>query len=238
MSGGAGVSLPLGRGRALALAAGLALVAAVLLLRQPVASGVLSLAGWVEGLGGWGPIAFTAALTAAIPICLPAAPFLLAAGVLFGPLSGALYAALGNLLGGALAFLLGRKLLRARVEKRLASEGGFALVSKTLRQEGVRGIALIRLSPVLPAWLLNYAFGVSRVRWRDYLLSSVAILPTALAYVLSGAGLGDLAALQSGGGPPRGAGYYALLGGGILATLGASLLLGRRARRIVEEMEE
>ncbi len=230
--------MPASRGRVLALAGLAVLLAAAYLLRRPAAATLLTVAESFERLGGWGPAAFTAAMTAAIPLCLPAAPFLLAAGVLFGPATGALWAALGNLLGGTLAFVLGRKLVRARVERRLASDGGFALMSKALRREGVRSAVLIRLSPVLPAWLLNYALGVSRIGLRDYLLSSVAILPTVLLYTLSGAGLGDLAALERGGGTPRGVGYYAALGGGIVATLAASLLLGRRARRIVEEMEE
>ncbi len=226
------------RGRALALAAGLALVVAVVVLRQPAAGGVIWVAERVRGLGGWGPIAYTGALTAAIPLCLPAAPFLLAAGILFGAVGGIAYAAIGTLVGGALAFLLGRRVFRARVERRLASEAGFEVMTRALRREGARGASLIRLSPVLPAWLVHYALGVSRVRWRDYWLSSIAALPSVLLYVFAGVGLGDLAALERGGGPPRGPGYYALLGVGILATLAASVLLGRRARRILQRGDE
>ncbi len=226
------------RGRVLALAAGLALVVAVVVLRRPAADGVLWLAERVRGLGGWGPIAYTAALAAAIPLCLPAAPFLLASGILFGALGGILFGGLGTLLGGALAFLLGRRVFRARVERRLASETGFEVMTRALRREGARGASLIRLSPALPAWLVHYALGFSRVAWRDYWLSSVAALPSVLLYVFAGVGLGDLAALERGDGPPRGPGYYALLGAGILSTLAASVLLARRARRILERMAE
>lgn len=213
------------------------LLAAALLLRRPLAAGILSFAERVEGLGGWGPLAFVGALALAIPLCLPAGPFLLAAGVLFGALGGVAWATLGNLLGGALAFVLGRRLLRSWVEARLASRAGLEVMNRALRQEGFRSVALIRLSPLLPAWLINYGLGVSRVSWRNYGLSSVTVLPTVVFYVLAGVGLGDLAALE-GGGPAKGVGYYALLGAGMLATLAASLLLGRRARRILDEMED
>lgn len=222
----------------LALVAGLALAGVAFLLREPAASGVQSLARWVEGLGVWGPPAFVATFAVAVPLCLPAAPFLLAAGILFGVLGGILFATLGVLLGGAVTFLLGRRVVRARVERKLASQTGWAVMSRALRQEGLRGISLIRLSPVLPAWLIHYALGVSRVSWRDYWLSSFTVLPTVLLYVFSGAGLGDLAALQRGGSAKQGLFYYAVLGAGILATLAASILLGRRARRILDEMED
>ncbi len=226
------------RGRAIALAAGLALVVAAVVLRQPAASGILWLAERVKGLGGWGPLAYTVSLTAAIPLCLPAAPFLLASGILFGAVGGLFWGGLGSLLGGALAFLLGRRVLRARVERRLASETGFEVMSRALRREGARGASLIRLSPVVPAWLVHYALGVSRVAWREYWLSSIAVLPTVMLYVFAGVGLGDLAALERGDGPPRGPGYYVFLGAGILSTLAASVLLARRARRILERMAE
>ena len=218
--------------------AGATLVTAALYAREPAARLVLEVAKWAKGLGWIAPAAFTAAFTLAVPAFIPAAPFLICSGILFGPALGTLYALIGNLAGGALAFALARYLARERVERFLASNPGFEVMNRALEQEGARGVALIRLSPALPAWLLNYALGVSRISWQQYLASAPAILPVTVLYALAGSGLGDLAALGTGTELDRGAGYYALLGLGIVATLAVSLLLGHRARRIMEELDE
>jgi uncharacterized membrane protein YdjX (TVP38/TMEM64 family) len=225
-------------GRALTLAAAGTSAVAVLCLREPAADLVLLVAEWVDSLGWIAPLAFTLVFAIALPAFIPAAPFLLSGGVLFGPLLGTLYGAIGNIAGGALAFVLARYLARQRVERALASNAGFAVMNRVLDREGARGVALIRLSPVLPAWLINYALGVSRINWKQYGLSAPAILPTTALYALAGAGLGDLAALERGGGLDRGAGYHALLGVGIGATVLASVLLGRRARKMLEELDD
>lgn len=219
-------------------AAAVVVVALAVYYRQPVAAGLLAFGATVHDLGHWGPVALTAALAIAVPLCLPTAPLLLAAGVLFGAGAGFVYALVGITAGGALAFFLARRLLRSWLERRLASHAGFEVVSEALAREGLHAVALLRLSPALPAWLINYSLGVSRVSWRDYWLSTVSILPVIALYAFAGAGLGDLAALESGAAAPRGSIYYALLGLGVFATLAASILLGRRARRVLVEAKE
>lgn len=218
--------------------AGLALLAALAVLRRPAADATLAAAEWVEGLGWIAPVVFTALFAAGIPLFVPAAPFLLFGGVLFGPVLGTLVGFLGNVAGGALSFALGRYLLREPVEARLGAYAGFAAMREALRREGLRGAALIRVSPALPAWLINYALGVSPLRWRHYLLSAIAVLPTTVLYALSGAGVGDLAALEGGRAAAHGPVYYLLLATGILATIAATVLLGRRARTILETIDD
>lgn len=219
-------------------AVAIGLIAALALLRRPAADLVLSLAERVEALGWIAPAAYVGLFAAAIPLLVPATPFLLIAGILFGPVLGVFYAFFGNLLGGALSFALARRLVRARVERKLASLTGFAVMTRALRGEGLRGVALVRLSPALPAWLINYALGASRIPWRHYWLSSLAIVPTTALFALSGAGLGDLAALERGETVSHGPGYYVLLAAGIVATIAATVLLGRRAQSIMEDLDD
>ncbi len=222
----------------LSLGVVIALIAAVIYLREPAAQLVLIVAEWVNGLGWIAPVAFTAAFALAVPAFIPAAPFLVSGGILFGPVLGTLYGTLGNLAGGALAFGLARTFAREKVKRALASNTGFEVMNRALRSEGARGVSLIRLSPALPAWLINYALGVSQINRKQYWLSAPAILPVTMLYALAGAGLGDLAAFETGAGIEKGAGYYALLGVGIAATVVVSMLLGRRARKILEEFED
>ena len=94
---------------------------------------------------------------------------------------------------------------------------------------------LLRLSPVFPFTLLNYALGLTRVKLRDYAFASFGMIPGTLLYVYSGKLVGDFAALGAGHGAERGAGYYAVLVSGLVATALATTLITRIARRALRE---
>ena len=102
-------------------------------------------------------------------------------------------------------------------------------------EDGRRLVFLLRLSPVFPFGLLNYALGLTRVRFADYAIASVGMLPGTLLYVYSGKVVGDLAALAGGAPPPRGAGGTLLLVVGLAATVVATALVTRIARRALAE---
>jgi uncharacterized membrane protein YdjX (TVP38/TMEM64 family) len=82
--------------------------------------------------------------------------------------------------------------------------------------------------------LLNYVLGISRVRFRDYVAGSVGMLPTVTAYVYAGKLAGDLASVAGGVATPRGPWWYASLALGLAATIAATTLVARAARRAVE----
>ncbi len=94
---------------------------------------------------------------------------------------------------------------------------------------------LLRLSPLVPYNLLNYALALSGVRYRDYMLASVGMLPAIVMYVYYGKVVGDVAALAAGVAPPRGPEYYVLLAVGLLATVVATTMITRAARRAIDE---
>ena len=92
---------------------------------------------------------------------------------------------------------------------------------------------LLRLSPVVPFVLLNYALALSGVRYRDFLVASVGMLPTIVMYVYYGKVVGDVAKLAAGVAPPRGVEYYVLLAVGLVATIVATTAVARAARRSI-----
>ena len=94
---------------------------------------------------------------------------------------------------------------------------------------------LLRLSPVFPFSFMNYAIGITRISFRDYLLASVGMLPGTVLYVYYGKLVGDVAALAGGAAPERDAGYYAILAIGLAATVAVTALVTRIARRALEE---
>ena len=209
--------------------------AAVVYLGREQASGFLVAAtDRVETMGALAPLAFVALYSVALLILLPATPLLLAAGILFGLTLGTVYGFVANTVAGLLAFLCGRHVARSAIERRLGRDDRMEALDRALRGGGLRAAFLIRLSPVLPSSLINYGLGLTSIRLRHYLTASLATIPFVFLYVYYGVAIGELTLLGSGRGPERGAGYYALLVVGGLATLAVTILLTRRARRILD----
>ena len=96
---------------------------------------------------------------------------------------------------------------------------------------------LLRLSPVVPYVLLNYALGVSGVRLRDFWLACFGMTPTIIMYAYYGRVVGDVAKIAAGIAPPRGPGYYTLLIVGLIATFVATMAITRAARRAIEQTQ-
>lgn len=210
----------------------LGLLAAALLL---VAGGRLAglvpaFAAWMAGLGAWGAVAFVLGYALACVAVVPASLLTLAAGAVFGLGRGVALVTAGALLGAASAFLLARYAVRGAVERRLAGNPRLAAVDRAVATDGRRIVFLLRLSPAVPFSALNYALGATRLSFADYMLGSLGILPGTVLYVYYGTVAGTIAA-AAGGTATRSPAEYVLLGVGLLATIGATYLITRAARR-------
>ena len=210
--------------------AGFAAGALLLLLRE-LGGTLPRFAEWVEGLGFWGPGAFVLGYAMAAVALLPGSLLTVAAGALFGLARGTAYVFVGATLGACLAFLIARYLARGAVERRISTHPRFAAVDRAIGGEGLKIVFLLRLSPVFPYNVLNYALGLTRVRLRDFLLASVGMLPGTLLYVYYGKVLGDVAAAASGATVERGGAYWVTLGLGLAATVAVTFVVTRAARR-------
>ena len=176
---------------------------------------------WVNGLGFWGPVVFIIGYAVAAVALLPAVLLTLAAGAIFGIAFGVLYVFIAAVLGSSAAFLIARYVARGAIEHRLADNPRFAAIDRAVGAQGRRIVFLLRLSPAFPFVLLNYALGLTRVRFGDYLIASLGMLPGTLLYVYYGKLAGDVAALAGGAPAGKGPGYYALLALGLAATVAA-----------------
>jgi uncharacterized membrane protein YdjX (TVP38/TMEM64 family) len=215
-----------------------AIVLGLYLGGRHLAAAVPALAIWVEELGPLGPPAFIAAYAIAAIAFVPGALLTLAAGAVFGVGAGTVYVLIGASLGSAAAFLISRHLARAPFERRLASHPRFAAIDHAIAKEGRKVVFLLRLSPVFPFTLLNYALGLTRIRFGDFVAASIGMLPGTLLYTYSGKVAGDFAAAVAGQGPARGSGYYAVLVLGLLATVAVTLVVTRLARRALRASTE
>jgi uncharacterized membrane protein YdjX (TVP38/TMEM64 family) len=208
----------------------IAFAAVILLLRQ--ASGLLpGFARWVGGLGAAAPIIFAIAYVAATVLLVPGSLLTLAGGALFGVVRGTIIVLIAASLGASAAFLIARYLARDRVARRVQKDPRFAAIDRAIGASGLKIVALLRLSPVVPFNLLNYALGITSVRFVHYLIGCAAMLPGTLLYVYYGRVIGDVAALAAGARVERDARYYLLSGVGLVATILVTALLTRIARR-------
>lgn len=142
------------------------------------------------GLGLLGPLLFAAVYAVAATLLVPASPFTLAAGLLFGPVLGSATALVGATAGATGAFLLGRGLGREAVER----FGGrrLAALDRHLATRGFVSLLLIRLVPLFPFNLVNVGSGVTGLRLREYVLATaVGIVPGTIAYAALGGTITD-----------------------------------------------
>lgn len=220
-------------GRALLLLGAVAALAVAALL-LPVRDLALRLLHAVESLGPWGALAYAAAYVLACVLMVPGTILTLGAGFLYGTLGGLLIVVPSSLAGATLAFLLARSLARDWARERVASRPSFAAIDRAVERRGFRTVLLLRLSPVLPFNLLNYALGLTSVRLRDYVAASaLGMFPATLLVVHAGALATSLA--EAGEAGPVGPARMALLVGGLLAMLAAVVLVGRAAKRALAE---
>lgn len=210
------------------------LVGVVLVAGRTLADRVLGFAQWVEGIGPAGPIVFILGYTGAAVALVPASLLTLAAGAIFGLGPGVAWSFLGAFFGSAAAFQVARHGGRRFVEHRIAGDARFAAIDRAIGEQGGRIVFLLRLSPVFPFVLLNYALGLTRISFRDYLVAAAGMLPGTLLYVYYGTVAGEVAAL-AGGGVRRDTGYYVSLGIGLVATVVVTTLVTRIARRALRE---
>ncbi len=217
------------------LALGVAALVGLVLLGRQAGGYVQGFAAWVNGLGAWGPLVFVVGYVVATVAFVPGVLLTLAAGAIFGLGRGVLYVFVAATLGASAAFLVSRYVARAAIERRIAGNARFAAIDRAVGAQGRKIVFLLRLSPVFPFNLLNYALGLTRVRFADYLVASAGMVPGTILYVYYGKLIGDVSALAGGAAVEKGPGYYAVLVLGLAATVAVTTVVTRTARRALRD---
>jgi uncharacterized membrane protein YdjX (TVP38/TMEM64 family)/rhodanese-related sulfurtransferase len=139
----------------------------------------------VDGWGIWGPVGFVALYIVAALFFVPGSPLTLAAGAVFGPVGGTIYSLLGATIGASLAFVIARYLAGDWVRDKIS--GRLETIVDGVEKEGVQFVVYTRLVPLFPFNLLNYAFGLTRIRLSEFAVASLfAMIPGAAAYAYLG----------------------------------------------------
>ncbi len=216
-------------------------VVVLIVVMLVVAGLTLPLQQWLRAAIEWtathrelAGLAFVALYVVATVAFVPGLPLTLAAGALFGLVEGSLLVSIGSTLGATAAFFAGRTVARDWVRRRIAAWPRFAAVDRAVESRGFLVVLLTRLSPLFPFFLLNYAYGVTAARPRDYVLGSwLGMMPATVAYVYAGSLAADVSAALAGEAELGRAGWV-LLGLGFAATISVTVLVTRVARGFLE----
>lgn len=163
-------------------------VLAVLAQWLDVARYLVELRAWIERLGVWGPLVFGLIYIVAVVAVVPGSALTAAAGALFGSVVGILVASTAATVGASLSFLIARHFARDATFNWLCGRERFRRLNGLTARYGAIAVLLTRLSPFLPFNVLNYSFGLTRVRFWTYVFWSwVGMLPGVIFVVLASA---------------------------------------------------
>lgn len=201
----------------------------------PVGEWTVATLRWVDGLGAWSKALLCAVWVPAAVLLVPGAILTLGTGFLLGVGWGLAVVSIGSTAGAAVAFLVGRTVARGWVEERIEDRPRFRAVDRAVGTDGFRIVLLTRLSPLFPYNFQNYAFAVSGVSFRDFVLGSwVGMLPGTLLYVYLGSTAQALARVTSEG-RERSTLEWTFYGVGLAATVTVTWYVTRRARSALRE---
>src|SRR5229473_8412791 len=200
----------------------------------PVVSFVEALQRRVMSWGAWAGICYPLLFAACNILLLPGGVLAVGGGFFFGLWWGFLIVFAGNVLGAAISFALSRWVSRRWFRRRLSQNATLRALEPALERESGKIILLSQLHPLFPTSLLNYLYGLTRIRFVTYMLwASIGRMPGLFLYAYVGT-LGQFGLkLMRGRSHPRVVEYWTW-GGAFFTTALLLLVLGRIASRAVK----
>ncbi|MBU1171925.1 MAG: VTT domain-containing protein [Proteobacteria bacterium] len=202
------------------------IISAILALKFSGASGYLeteTLKAWVERGGVFAPLIYILIYSISPALFLPGLPVTIVGGILFGPFWGVVYAITGATLGACVSFLIARYGARSWAETMLMAHPRLKRLDEDVGRQGWKIVAFTRLIPVFPYNLLNYAFGLTKISFIHYAVTSFfCMLPACIAFIVFSSSLPDIL---------RGHVSPAFVAGGVLIGIVSSIPLIVRKQR-------
>ena len=183
----------------------------------------------IREMGAWSPVLYIALYAVACVALIPGAALTLAGGAAFGFFQGVIYVLTGATLGATAAFLVGRYFARDWVANRLNANPTFAAIDRATERDGWKIVFLTRLAPVFPFFLLNYAYSLTRVSLKQYLVAtSLGIIPGTMLFTYIGS-------LASSAGHEATSSQWVWRAFVLATAILATAWLGKIARRALKE---
>jgi uncharacterized membrane protein YdjX (TVP38/TMEM64 family) len=200
----------------------------------PIVDLIEAIQGRVMGWGAWGAVCYPLLFAACNILLLPGGVLAVGGGFFFGLWWGLLVVFTGNLIGAAISFASSRWVARQWFRRKLSKSPTFRALEPAVERESWKIILLSQLHPLFPTSLLNYLYGLTRIRFGTYMLwASIGRAPGLFLYVYVGT-LGQLGLrLMRGRSQPRVIEYWTW-GGAFVTTALLMFILGRIAYRAIQ----
>jgi uncharacterized membrane protein YdjX (TVP38/TMEM64 family) len=146
---------------------------------------------WLQQMGIWAPIIYILVYAIATLCILPSTPLNLTGGAIFGPVWGTVWTSIAAVLAAVISFWFSRTIGRKFIEKKLS--GKWQSIDKEMQGGGFFYMFAIRLLPLIPYGIVNFAAGLTSIKFRDYFFGTLlGTVPGILPFVMMGAGLNAL----------------------------------------------
>jgi uncharacterized membrane protein YdjX (TVP38/TMEM64 family) len=165
----------------------LSVIIAVIVLSYVFGIGekLVALGDWIDSLGALGPVVFVFIYTGATVAAIPGIAITIVAGAIFGSLVGVIVVSIASTFGASMAFLIARYFARDATAKWLAKREKFKELDELTGKHGAIIVAIVRLVPLFPFNLVNYGFGLTKIRFWTYVFWSwLCMLPGTILYVV------------------------------------------------------
>src|SRR5882762_7011424 len=200
----------------------------------PVVDLIEALQQRVMSLGTWAAICYPLLFAACNVLLLPGGILAVGGGFFFGLWWGFLIVFAGNIISTAISFALSRSIAGRWFRQKLSGNPTLRALGPAVERESWKIILLSQLHPLFPSSLLNYFYGLTRIRFRTYMLwASIGRMPGLFFYAYMGT-LGQLAVrIMRGKSYPRTLEYW-IWGGAFIITVLLLIVLGRLAHRAIQ----
>jgi uncharacterized membrane protein YdjX (TVP38/TMEM64 family) len=193
---------------------------------------------WLDNSIAKNPLSFIILFNVLTLVGFPGSLLTLKSGYVFGVGWGTFYVLIAAMIGATLAFLFGRYLSREWIQQKVAGNIQFRAIDQAVTIEGWKIVLLVRLSPLFPFNLTNYAFGVSQISLKNYIIGSIGILPGTFLYTYMGSLTNKLTTLNLDRSPtdmPLQFAQWGIRIVGLVATIAIALYLNRIAKAALQK---
>ncbi|MEI7641357.1 MAG: TVP38/TMEM64 family protein [bacterium] len=160
-------------------------VAAIWLIRHyHLMHRLILLENWIRTNGVLGATVFILIFGVAFSFGVPTIALTVFAGTIYGTFTGMVTASLGSTLGIIIIFLLTRFLARDLFIDLLGKKKLFIKIDALTEKFGWYLVAIIRFVPLVPAEIVNYGFGLTKIKFLPYVFWSwLCMLPWLFIYI-------------------------------------------------------
>ena len=133
-------------------------------------------------------------------LILPASWLSLLAGFLYGSYVGSIVVFISASIGASAAFFISKSLFAKKLKKVIRRYPKLTVMEQVVQRGGLKLIFLARLSPIFPFSILNYFYGLNNIKFQDFALGLIGIIPGTFLYCSIGSlakSLNDLKNVQS-----------------------------------------